>query len=267
MVAVAIDSVLSQNHDSCEVVVVNDGSSVSYDALYEAYADKITYIAVPQSGGVSSARNHGIAAAKGEWVIFLDDDDHFNHGYLNALNKEVDSHKDLDLFWCDIKVVLSIDNGIASEKLITFPTVYESMKQVHHKALSIGAGYGLAVRKKVLDRLGTFDTTLRVGEDTDLILKLISNDIQMKSVSYVGVTRYESHKARLSYKYKSYSKHGICERLFERYGNFFANNKLMHRGLLKWCVKIHLDNDNFLSAIAALHTLNEIFPAVSLDQK
>jgi hypothetical protein len=52
-----------------------------------------------------------------------------------------------------------------------------------------------------------------------------------------------------------------------RYANFFANNKLMHRGLLKWCVKIHLDKDNFLSAIAALHTLNEIFPPVSLGQK
>jgi hypothetical protein len=70
------------------------------------------------------------------------------------------------------------------------------MKQVHHKALSIGARYGLAVRKKVLNRLGTFDTTLTVGEGTDLILKLISDEIQMKLVSYIGVTRYESHKAR-----------------------------------------------------------------------
>lgn len=254
----AVESVLRQDYDSMEIIVVNDGSTVPYEELLQIYYDRIVYVPLAVVGGVSFARNCGISAAKGEWVVFLDDDDSFNDGYLKALLENEESHKDIELFWSDVRIVLQLKGDCALEKIITFPNTYESAQQVYHKALTIGAGYGLAIKKNVLDRLGYFDATLKVGEDTELILRLASNGIAMKSVSYTGVTIYENHQERLSHTYKAYSELNIYEKLFEKYAHFLNNNKVIYQDLLHWCVKIHFDNANYSAAIDAHRILKEM---------
>ena len=60
-----------------EVIIVDDGSSDGTLALAEKLAAEFPAIRVlhQQNGGVSSARNHGLASARGEWVTFVDGDD------------------------------------------------------------------------------------------------------------------------------------------------------------------------------------------------
>ncbi len=76
-VARAIDSALAQTYPHVEVLVIDDGSTDGTRALIqERYGQdaRVRYVH-RQNGGVSAARNHGLRAARGDYVAFLDSDD------------------------------------------------------------------------------------------------------------------------------------------------------------------------------------------------
>ena len=70
----AIDSVLRQSYRDLEVLVVDDGSTDDTAARMRPYGDRVRYLP-KTNGGTGSARNLGIAQARGEFVAFLDGDD------------------------------------------------------------------------------------------------------------------------------------------------------------------------------------------------
>ena len=72
--AEAVESALGQTHPEVETIVVNDGSTDETDSVARSFGRRITYIA-QGNAGVSAARNAGIAAARGEYLLFLDADD------------------------------------------------------------------------------------------------------------------------------------------------------------------------------------------------
>jgi glycosyltransferase involved in cell wall biosynthesis len=75
--AECLDSLLAQSFANIEVVCVNDGSTDGSAAILAAYAERDGRIAVVKktNGGLSSARNAGIAAANAELLMFVDSDD------------------------------------------------------------------------------------------------------------------------------------------------------------------------------------------------
>ena len=57
-------------------IVVDDGSvDGTADRVQSEYGERLELLRLPQSKGVSAARNHGIGVARGEWLAFLDSDD------------------------------------------------------------------------------------------------------------------------------------------------------------------------------------------------
>lgn len=73
-----VESVLSQNFDGWEAILVDDGSPDNCPALCDDYAKKDNRIKVihKPNGGLSDARNAGIATANGKYILFLDSDDY-----------------------------------------------------------------------------------------------------------------------------------------------------------------------------------------------
>ena len=74
MIGEAIDSVLRQTATSCEIVVVDDGSTDETPARVHGYGDRVRYVRT-ENGGVAHARNVGMHCASGRYVTFLDSDD------------------------------------------------------------------------------------------------------------------------------------------------------------------------------------------------
>jgi glycosyltransferase involved in cell wall biosynthesis len=72
----AVESVLLQTHPVEQIVVVDDGSSAENAAQVDALASLHPAIEIHRiaSQGVSAARNHGLKHARGEYILFLDDD-------------------------------------------------------------------------------------------------------------------------------------------------------------------------------------------------
>lgn len=82
-----VDSVLSQTFTDYEIILVDDGSPDNSGIICDEYNREYTCVQVihKRNGGLSSARNAGIKAASGEYLLFLDSDDLWND--KNALNE------------------------------------------------------------------------------------------------------------------------------------------------------------------------------------
>jgi glycosyltransferase involved in cell wall biosynthesis len=89
---VALDS----PRDSFEVVVVDDGSAVSPAPLIDTLRHQlaIRLIALPRNLGPAAARNAGASAARGKFLVFIDDDCVPTPGWLSALVSQLHEHPD-----------------------------------------------------------------------------------------------------------------------------------------------------------------------------
>jgi glycosyltransferase involved in cell wall biosynthesis len=81
----ALDACLRQSWPDLEVVVVDDGSVDDTRAVVAAVPDGRVRLSSIRNGGLSNARNVGIAAARGHYVVFLDDDDLPDEDWLQVL--------------------------------------------------------------------------------------------------------------------------------------------------------------------------------------
>ena len=72
-----LDSILSQDYEKLEVILIDDGSTDDSGAVCDAYAQRDGRIRVihQKNRGLSGARNAGLDAAEGEWIAFVDSDD------------------------------------------------------------------------------------------------------------------------------------------------------------------------------------------------
>lgn len=82
-----LDSILAQEQQGCEVIVVDDGSTDGTAALLERYPDvKVIH---QENRGMSTARNRGLDEARGEYILFVDSDDLLTDGALETLVAEL----------------------------------------------------------------------------------------------------------------------------------------------------------------------------------
>ena len=79
-----VDSVLRQDHPDFEVILVDDGSPDRCGDICDEYAARDPRVKVihKENGGLSDARNAGLAAASGDHVLFLDSDDYWNDPHV-----------------------------------------------------------------------------------------------------------------------------------------------------------------------------------------
>lgn len=97
----AIQCALDQNYQSYEVIVVNDGSTDNTADVLASLGDKIRVV-TKANGGLSSARNAGIAQATGRWIAFLDDDDWWHPDKLAQMISMGDARPDIVAMSSDI---------------------------------------------------------------------------------------------------------------------------------------------------------------------
>lgn len=82
-----IESILAQTYRTLEIILVNDGSTDASESIMKKYAlsDERIYCISQENGGLSAARNRGLKAAKGEYVVFADADDFMESDMIASL--------------------------------------------------------------------------------------------------------------------------------------------------------------------------------------
>lgn len=111
-ISCAVDSVLNQNFDGFELILVDDGSTDQSGRICDRYAaqDERVKVIHKQNGGICSARNAGIKIAKGEYLAFCDNDDKYLPGLLKD-NYELAKKYDADIVRFRRKRIKLKENG------------------------------------------------------------------------------------------------------------------------------------------------------------
>lgn len=158
-----LNSVLSQE---CvweyEVIIVNDGSTddvLSFLSEFkEQNTDKSVRIVSIEHSGVSVARNVGMEIAKGEYIAFVDSDDHIEKDYLSAFYYQYD---------IELQGVDCVAQRISLDELFNQPNALELYPNLHGKVFC----QSFLIRHRL-----TFDSLLAVGEDRDFVTRIITLD-------------------------------------------------------------------------------------------
>lgn len=167
MLKEAIDSVLSQDFQDFELIVVDDGSTDHTAEILNAYRQNITVLRQPNQG-VSSARNAGIKAASGSLVAFLDSDDLWLPQKL--------SHQ-VDFFNANPEAQIC-----QTEEIWIRNNVRVNPKKRHQKLagmifepslnLCLVSPSAVMIRASLFKTVGLFDENLPACEDYDLWLRI-----------------------------------------------------------------------------------------------
>ena len=101
-----VDSILAQTFSDFELILVDDGSPDNCPAICDEYAEKDDRIHVihQENGGLSAARNAGMAAARGKYYLFCDSDDYVSPYWCEAMYSASVEHHDSFVF-CRINSV------------------------------------------------------------------------------------------------------------------------------------------------------------------
>ena len=101
-----VDSLLMQDCEDNEIILVDDGSTDDSGTICDELAAAYENIRVihQQNGGLSAARNAGLKAAEGEYICFVDSDDYWEENVLGGLMEQVEREK-LDVLRFDYQNV------------------------------------------------------------------------------------------------------------------------------------------------------------------
>jgi glycosyltransferase involved in cell wall biosynthesis len=132
-----LESILNQNYNNYEVIIINDGSTDSSLEILENYAKENKNIKLysTKNNGLSNARNHGITKVTGDYFIFVDIDDYVDKNMLGYLNKQITQNNYVDLIKYDYIKVYSDDDVKSSntEGDIEVLNGYEAFRNLVNK--------------------------------------------------------------------------------------------------------------------------------------
>lgn len=172
-VVVAVESAVAQRYpnDLHEIIVVDDGSTDDTEAVLAArFGDRIRYLR-KSNGGVSRARNHGIAHARGDAVAFLDSDDTWEPDKIAAQVEVLRARPSVAMVLTSMVFVDGAGRPFDTlSRRSTLPTDGHILPYVlRNPAMTPSSAM---VRTRVARELCGFDPDLRTAEDLDFHLRL-----------------------------------------------------------------------------------------------
>lgn len=177
-----VDSLLVQIRNEVEIIIVDDGSNDNTREILCKYENnEYMTIAYIQHGGVSKARNYGLAIAAGKYVSFMDSDDYAGDGYISILLNAAEADSDMALFDCWYK---SDAKGIVREEAVGIHVRGEQPAEKLYPVL-LGQGLNSACGKLFKNRILRkheirFDESMVISEDFMFVL---DNFRQCKTVN------------------------------------------------------------------------------------
>jgi glycosyltransferase involved in cell wall biosynthesis len=168
MLKEAVDSVLGQNFEDFELIVVDDGSTDETAEEIKRYGGRVKLLQIPQNRGVSVARNRGILQARGKYIAFLDSDDLWVKGKLKTQVAFMEDNPQYQLCYTDeiwIRRGKRVNPKLRHAKYSGW--IFEQCVP-----LCIISPSSALIKRTLFSKVGLFDEALPVCEDYDLWLRI-----------------------------------------------------------------------------------------------
>lgn len=146
----AINSCLTQTSQPEKIILVNDGSEMSYNRLADL-SDKIQIINQPNSG-VAAARNNGIAHTSSKYITCLDSDDWLDPTFLEVCIRELESNRSLGIAYTGLRA----HNADGSNVISQWPGQFDADKQLTYAKKQNQVPTACVFRRDAWERVGGY---------------------------------------------------------------------------------------------------------------
>lgn len=195
-----LESALRQEYGNIEIICVDDGSTDGGDKIVESYLsdERIKLIRHPNNAnkGQSTSLNLALSLATGEFIAILDSDDIFLPIKLKSQVQFLQDNPHIGL-------VYGMGFGVDAEG----KELYEILSPEHQEPSDpnrvlldcyFHLPVGSLVRRKIYEQVGGFDTSLRAGQDHDMMIRMA--EITQFAFQSVRVYCYRRHSESISTK-------------------------------------------------------------------
>ncbi|MGN6185468.1 MAG: glycosyltransferase family 2 protein [Thermoanaerobaculia bacterium] len=190
MIGDAIASVLADDFDDLEIVIVDDGSTDNTARVLDEWSQRDARIIVvrsPENRGIPAALNLGLANARGTYIARLDSDDLMGRGRLRAQTELLDARSDVVLATSAYEIVDGSGQHIATWQS---DLPHELIVFLLHFYNIVGGGGQVMFRREEVLALGGYDVRYPSSEDYDLWVRLLRTG-RIESVPFIGMTKRE----------------------------------------------------------------------------
>lgn len=161
----AVRSVLDQQFESLEIIIVDDGSTDETPMVVAEMGSSVRYVR-QDNKGAAAARNVGVELAKGQYIAFLDSDDLFLPEKLRMQSAVLASDPDVGMVYA--RALVMDESGVVLSRQWggdLSGAIYPRMLFMHDSFITTPT---VMVRAEVLRQVGGFDESMTVCEDLDL---------------------------------------------------------------------------------------------------
>lgn len=169
-----LDSVLQQDFEDFEIIIVNDGSTDSSEEIVMNYKDDRIRYFKQENAGVSTARNFGISQATSDYISFIDADDYWYPTFLSKFKQLIERYSEEKIFAAAIEL---------ETELKTIPAEYSISKSIAkdiyledyfegsllHTLICTSCA---VFHRSIFDEVGVFDVSIPSGQDVDLWIRM-----------------------------------------------------------------------------------------------
>jgi glycosyltransferase involved in cell wall biosynthesis len=168
----AVESAISQEYASKEIIVVDDASRDESPEVLASYGDAIGFIPLQENVGASRARNIGIAAAKGDFLVFLDGDDLLLpwalHVYAQVVAQKSAQIILSRMLWFETQVpTFQSADTPSSIEVVAYESLLEKDRPYRASASA------LVIRRDVFSEVQGWTNEIFPMEDLDVLVKLL----------------------------------------------------------------------------------------------
>ncbi|GIV33592.1 MAG: hypothetical protein KatS3mg031_1127 [Chitinophagales bacterium] len=184
LLPVPLKSVLKQTYHSWELIIVDDGSTDNTRQVVESFNDSRIRYFYQTNQERSAARNYGIRQARGQYICFLDSDDYYLPGHLEAFYNKIES--------CGFPVAVFYCDTYEDRDGELIPFITPEIKAANNVEWVVQAVIGIpraCVHRNIFERY-RFNPSIKVGEDVELWARVFREYpviyIQARTVVFVS---------------------------------------------------------------------------------
>lgn len=188
----AVSSVVDQTYKNFEIIIVDDCSNDDTERVVKTFSlsnRNIKYIKHDENKGLSSARNTGIMAAKGDFIAFLDADDIWSPRKLEYQYRKFEDNPKLGVVFTGYTLI-DLNKRIRREYCPPrFNNQYDFARNLLVRNIVTGSASSVMTKKECFEKVGLFDTALKAAEDWDMWMRIAHNftfgAVESPCVTYV----------------------------------------------------------------------------------
>lgn len=232
-----IQSVLNQQFDLFELIIVDDGSTDNSLGKLREFNDSRIKIVSKKNGGVSEARNYGVRKSTAKYIFFLDADDIILPGCLSTFYDLTQKYSSKSVFTSNFKISKNNVEGANFCSQNTEQVIKNPFKSLWTRKIFPRTG-SMLIERSCFDEIGFFNPEITVFEDLDLIIRLLKKYklVYTPKVTLLYKCEYNSLSNKsvpISKEWASYidlSNAGFYEKLIKAENIFWAYAKRYKNG-------------------------------------